>query len=139
MRVVLDTNIWVSAWLWRGIPGNFIRLARKQDIIICISEPLLTELENTLSYQKLQNKILTISLTKEQLLIGTREISSVYPITALNVPQLRDPDDNIILATAIASNAEAIITGDQDLLTLVKYQNIPIMTANTFLNTYFED
>lgn len=137
MKVVLDTNVWVSAWLWRGIPSNFIRLARQKEIIICTSEPLLTELENTLSYQKLQKKIRSLNFTKEQLLIGTREISNIYPITELNVPELRDPDDNIILATAIASNADVIITGDQDLLTLVEYQKIPIMTAKTFLNQWY--
>jgi uncharacterized protein len=135
MKVVLDTNVWVSAWLWRGIPNNFIRLARRKEILICISEPLLTELENTLSYQKLQKKIQSLNFTKEQLLIGTREISSIYPITELNVPELRDPDDNIILATAIASKADFLITGDQDLLTLGKYQQIPIITATDFLQS----
>lgn len=74
MKVVLDTNIWVSAWL--------------------------------------------------------------CPITELNVPELRDPDDNIILATAIASQADVIITGVQDLLTLIEYQKIPIMTAKSFLNQW---
>ena len=136
MKVVLDTNIWVSAWLWRGLLGNFIHLARQKQIIICTSELLLTELENTLSYQKLQKRIISLNFTKEQLLIGTREISNIYPITELNVPELRDPDDNIILATAIASKADVIITGDQDLLTLIEYQKIPIMTAKSFLNQW---
>ncbi len=49
MKVVLDTNIWVSAWLWRGTPGNFIRLGRIGSISICTSEALLSELQNTLS------------------------------------------------------------------------------------------
>lgn len=53
MKVILDTNIWVSAWLWRGIPGNLICLARYGKISICNSEALFAELENTLSYQKL--------------------------------------------------------------------------------------
>jgi len=137
MKVVLDTNIWVSAWLWRGLLGNFIHLARQKQIIICTSEGLLTELENTLSYQKLQKRIVSLNFTKEQLLIGTREISHIYPITELIVPELRDPDDNIILATAIASNADVIVTGDQDLLMLIEYQKIPIMTPKNFLNQYF--
>jgi uncharacterized protein len=76
-------------------------------------------------------------LTKEQLLIGTREITSIYAIPNLNVPELRDPDDIIVLATAIAGNAEVIITGDQDLLILQEYQNIQIMTAKNFLKRYF--
>ncbi|MFM7602932.1 MAG: putative toxin-antitoxin system toxin component, PIN family [Pseudanabaena sp.] len=76
MKVVLDTNVWVSAWLWRGLPTNLIYLARREEIQICISESLLAELENTLSYKKLQQKIQSLNLSKEQLLIGTREITS---------------------------------------------------------------
>jgi uncharacterized protein len=137
MKVVLDTNVWVSAWLWRGLPNNLIHLARKEELQICMSEALLGELVNTLSYKKLQKKIQSLNLTKEQLLIGTREITYIYPISNLNVPELRDPDDIIVLATAIAGNAEVIITGDQDLLILQEYQNIQIMTAKNFLKRYF--
>ncbi len=137
MKVVLDTNVWVSAWLWRGVPGNLIRLARKRQIIICTSEALLNELETTLNYDKLQKKIQSLNFTKEKLIEGTKELVVFYPINNLNVPELRDPDDTIVLATAIASNANIIITGDQDLLTLTEYQNISIMTASDFLTKYF--
>ncbi|WP_103667856.1 putative toxin-antitoxin system toxin component, PIN family [Pseudanabaena sp. BC1403] len=137
MKVVLDTNVWVSAWLWRGLPNNLIHLARREEIQICISESLFAELENTLSYKKLQQKIQSLNLTKEQLLIGTSEITYIYPIANLNVSELRDPDDNVVLATAIAANAKVIITGDQDLLVLQEYQNIQIVTAKDFLERYF--
>ena len=137
MKVVLDTNVWVSAWLWRGLPNHLIHLARREEIQTCISESLLAELENTLSYKKLQQKIQSLNLTKEQLLIGTREITYIYPIEELIVPDLRDPDDTVVLATAIAASAEVIITGDRDLLILQEYQNIKIMTATDFLEQYF--
>ncbi|WP_271254842.1 putative toxin-antitoxin system toxin component, PIN family [Pseudanabaena sp. Chao 1811] len=137
MKVVLDTNVWVSAWLWRGLPNNLIHLARREEIQICISESLLAELENTLSYKKLQQKIQSLNLTKEQLLIGTREITYIYPIEELIVPDLRDPDDTVVLATAIAASVEVIITGDRDLLILQEYQNMQIMTATDFLEQYF--
>jgi uncharacterized protein len=136
MKVVLDTNVWVSAWLWRGIPGNLIRLAREQQITICASEVLLNELENTLSYSKLQQKILSLNFTQDQLMIGTRELVQIYPISQLDVPGLRDKDDNIILATAISAQADLIITGDQDLLILCEYQGVIIKTAKDFLNEY---
>jgi len=137
MKVVLDTNVWVSAWLWRGLPNNLIHLARREEIQICISESLLAELESTLSYKKLQQKIQSLNLTKEQLLIGTREITYIYPIEELIVPELRDPDDTVVLATAIAASAEVIITGDRDLLILQEYKNMQIITATDFLEQYF--
>lgn len=137
MKVVLDTNVWISAWLWRGLPNNLIHLARREGIQVCISESLLAELENTFSYKKLQQKIQSLNLTKEQLLIGTREITYIYPIEELVVPELRDLDDTIVLATAIAASAEVIITGDRDLLILQEYQKMQIMTATDFLEQYF--
>ncbi len=53
------------------------------------------------------------------------------------VPELRDPDDAIVLATALAANAEAIVTGDGDLLVLNEFSGIPIVTPQDFLSRYF--
>jgi putative PIN family toxin of toxin-antitoxin system len=138
MKVVLDTNIWVSAWLWRGVPGHLIHLARMGKLTLCSSEALLAELANTFTYKKITQKIHSLNFTKEQLMLGTREIATIYQISEMTVPELRDPDDTIVLATAIASQANAIITGDLDLLILGEYQGIQIMTANDFLQQYFE-
>lgn len=138
MQVVLDTNIWVSAWLWRGIPGTFIRLGRIGEITICTSEALLAELEDILSSAKIQQKIESLNFTKEQLMEGTRELAKIYEISELNIPELRDPDDNIVVATAIAAEADVIITGDRDLLILSEYQGINIMTPKDFWQRYFE-
>lgn len=57
MRVVLDVNVWISALLWGGIPGQMLRLARNQQITIFTSEPLLLELETTLKCSKFQPQL----------------------------------------------------------------------------------
>lgn len=136
MKVVLDTNVWVSAWLWRGLHGELIGLARNQQIHICSSPALLAELEVTFSYEKLQQKIKSLEFTPEELLRGTEELVTVYSISELDVPELRDRDDRVVLATAIAAQADIIITGDKDLLVLLEYQQIPIMTVKDFLQHY---
>lgn len=136
MKVVLDTNVWVSAWLWRGLPGQLIALARNNRIVLCSSSALLEELKVTLSYEKLQQKINSLDLTIAELLMGTEELVTIYSIVPLEVPELRDSDDRIVLATAIAAEADVIITGDKDLLILSVYENIPIMTVNNFLQNY---
>jgi hypothetical protein len=102
MRVIIDTNLFVSGWLWGGIPARLFRLARSRQLIICASEPILAELEKTLSKQKLRGKLQSLGFTVEYLISGTRELVEVYPISAINVPDLRDRNDNMILATAIA-------------------------------------
>lgn len=139
MKIVLDTNIFVSGWLWAGIPARFFRLARTRQLIICASEPILAELENTLKKQKLQARLQSLSFTVNVLMSGTRELVEIYPISTLDVPELRDPNDNMILAMAIAAGAEAIVTGDLDLLVLQEYQGIRIVTTREFLERYFPD
>jgi hypothetical protein len=78
-----------------------------------------------------------MKLTALDVISLIRESVVLYPITELFVPELRDPDDSIVLATAIAAQAQVIITGNQDLLVLSQYKNIPIMNAQDFLQRYF--
>jgi uncharacterized protein len=139
MKIVVDTNIFVSGWLWGGIPARLFRLARTHQLIICASEPILTELETTLNKQKLQAKLQSLSFTVNGLMSGTGELVEIYPISTVNLPELRDAKDNMILGTAIAAGADAIVTGDLDLLVLQEYEGIPIVTAREFLDRYFPE
>ncbi|NJP08927.1 MAG: putative toxin-antitoxin system toxin component, PIN family [Leptolyngbyaceae cyanobacterium RU_5_1] len=137
MRIVLDTNVWVSGWLWGGISGRIIQLAETGTLTVCTSETLLEELQIVLERPKIQIKLNQLDGTVEALMRKTRQLAEVYPDTSLNVPQLRDPDDAIVLAIALIARAEAIVTGDQDLLVLDEFEGIPILTPTDFLNRYF--
>jgi putative PIN family toxin of toxin-antitoxin system len=137
MIVVLDTNIWVSAIIWGGIPDEIISLQEQGKIEIASSRKLLSELENTFNKKKIQTKLEALQLTTSSAFSLVYESVNIYSIEKLIVPELRDPDDTIVLATAIAANAEVIITGDLDLLILQEYQNMQIMTATDFLEQYF--
>ena len=136
MKVVLDTNIWVSAIIWGGIPDQILLLREQQKITIAMSQELLDELESTFNKRKLIPKLQALSLTVPTIINLIQESVIFYPIQKLNVRELRDADDNIILATAIAAESDVIITGDQDLLILFEYQGIAIRTAKDFLNEY---
>jgi uncharacterized protein len=137
MIVVLDTNVWVSAIIWGGIPDEILSLHEMGKIEIASSQKLLNELETTFNKKKIKPKLAALQLSIPSAISLVRDSVSLYPIQELIVPELRDPDDAIVLATAIASNAEVIITGDQDLLVLREYQNIQITTAKDFLERYF--
>jgi len=139
MKVVLDTNIFVSGWLWGGRPDRVLKLAEVYLITVCASEELLNELQSTLSQDKFCSKLQALSINLIDLMRGTRELVEVYPISDINLPTLRDPNDNMILATAIAANADAIVTGDRDLLVLQEYEGIVIVTAREFLERYFPE
>jgi uncharacterized protein len=58
---------------------------------------------------------------------------------SVEVPELRDPDDIVILETALAANAKVIITGDLDLLVLKEFNGIQILTPQAFVSRYFPD
>ncbi len=138
MKVVLDTNIWVSAVIWGGVPDEIVQFAEQGRITIAMSQELLDELEGTFNKTKLQPKLKALGLTGSTVIALIRSSVILYPIDELNVPELRDPDDTMVLATAIASQADAIITGDRDLLVLAEYQGIKIMAAQDFIQQYFD-
>lgn len=139
MKIVVDTNVFVSALLWGGIPACLFRLARISEIRICASEAILAELEKTLNKPKILVKCQSLGFRVSDLMNATRELVEVYSVSAINIPSLRDIDDNIIIATAIASQADIIITGDRDLLVFQEYQNLSILTVRDFLEEYFPE
>ncbi|MDZ8241656.1 MAG: putative toxin-antitoxin system toxin component, PIN family [Nostoc sp. ChiQUE01a] len=139
MRVILDVNVWISALLWGGVPAKTLRLARNQQINVFVSELLLLELETTLKRDKFQLRLQQRSYTVEDLMSVVQGLSNDYPTISVDAPQLRDPKDTVVLAAAVAANAEAIITGDLDLLVLIEFNKIPILTPQDFLSRYFPD
>ena len=139
MKVVLDTNIFLSGWLWGGTPDLVLKLGEDRLIDVCASEVLLNELQATLSRNKFRSKLQILGVTVSDLMAGVRYLVEVYPISEINVPSLRDRNDNMILATAIAADADAIVTGDLDLLVLQEYEGIVIVTARDFIDRYFPE
>ncbi|WP_448274177.1 putative toxin-antitoxin system toxin component, PIN family [Nostoc sp. DSM 114160] len=103
------------------------------------SEFLLLELETTLKRDKFQLRLQQRGYTVEDLISVVKGLSNDCPTVSVDAPQLRDPKDNLVLAAAVAANAEAIVTGDLDLLVLIEFNGIPILTPQDFLSRYFLD
>jgi len=137
MRILLDTNIWISGLLWGGNPRKIIQLAENETINLYTSLSLFEELEQTLNYPKLQLRLQKLGITVDYLLSEVRRINQFcQPLPLPPIPELRDPKDKIILETALAVPVEAIISGDEDLLVLGEFQQIKILTASDFLIRY---
>jgi uncharacterized protein len=137
MRVLLDTNVWISGLLWGGMPNQVVRLTRSGQITAIVSIEILNELRNTLSYPKLQAQLSRLEETAETLLQSIEEVSECVVAETIVVTELRDPKDAIVLAAALVGNAEVIVTGDQDLLVLGRFEDIEIMTPTDFIGRYF--
>ena len=134
MKVVIDFNVWVPALLWGDVPGQILRLVYEKTVESYVSAELLRELDATLRRAKFQLRLEKRQQTVAGLMAIATALCPSVPIEDVDIPDLRDPDDDKIIATAIAANAEVVITGDQDLLVLQDVQGIRILTPTQVLD-----
>lgn len=110
MRLVLDTNVVASAMLWDGAPKRLLQARRERRIELYTSAPLLSELTDILTRSKFDNKIAAAMLTADQLVDRYAELAQVVrPVTI--APTAPDPDDDVVIATALAARADWLVTG----------------------------
>jgi putative PIN family toxin of toxin-antitoxin system len=132
-RVVLDTNVLVSAALFReSKPAKVLKEILNQGELL-VSLGTLEELRNVLNRKKF-DRYITVKDRKE-FLAALIERSTLVELTA-KITICRDSKDNMILELAVSGEANFIITGDEDLLTLNPFQNIQIFTPD-FWFTHF--
>jgi len=129
VRVVLDTNAVVSALLWGGIPDQLLTAATEGRIELYTSEPLLAELTEVLPRPKFAQRIQKAGRTVGQLVEQYRGLAEVVEPAAITSGTLADPDDDHVLACALAARVDLIVSGDAHLLNLKAYQRIPIVTV----------
>ena len=130
MKIVLDTNILVSAIGWEGPPARILRACRAGRFSLLTSPQLLEELTKVLTYLKLQvfakhedlPQILEWLYSPERLVFPRRTIQVIAS----------DPSDNRVLEVATEGRAEAVISGDDHLLGLRVFERMPILTAAAF-------
>lgn len=137
MKVVIDTNIWVSGLLWGGLPNQVLQRVRQGVVQALATEPLLAEIARTFAYPKLQPKLQQRQETPSSLLLTVQELTQPCIPVQLIVPMLRDAKDLVVLEAAVGGNAGGIITGDRDLLVLGEFSGIPILSPQDFLQRYF--
>lgn len=130
-KIVLDTNILISALGWKGNPREILRKVLENELELVISQKQLLELKRVMNYPK-------FTFTEEQktkfmiILLGVAKIVETHD--SLDIIK-EDPCDNMILETAIENNSEYIITGDSHMLKLKTFKQIKIITPAEFIAT----
>jgi putative PIN family toxin of toxin-antitoxin system len=132
VRAVADTNTVVSAFLWGGVPAEVLAAAREQRLTLFTSAALIAELEDVLSREKFAARILQVGSTVADLIAGYRALAQLVRTTTMT-PVSRDPDDDQVLACALAAEADLIVTRDKDLRTLDPFRTIRILPAREAL------
>lgn len=132
-RVVLDTNILVSALLFKGDLARIVDLWKKGKIIPVLSRETFAEFKAVLEYPK-------FSLTRQEIKVIIEEellpYFEVIEITDDVEGICRDTDDDKFIACAVSASADFIVTGDKDLLDMGKYKSIKIISASVLLKMF---
>jgi len=134
MRIVIDTNIWVSGLLWKGDAWNLLSLAEKGRLSLCIAYPMLLELEEVLSYTKFKSRLQLLQQTPASLTAFALSLSMAFDVSRSGPPIVNaDPDDDIFLLCAATAKADFVVTEDRHLLALKSYLTIPIVNIRDFM------
>lgn len=131
MKIVIDTNVVISAAFFGGVPRKVLQAAIEEKIIVCATDSIVEE------YQEIRTEMVarkkgTLRDNIFDLYLG--KIKMIDAVTVVDV--CRDPDDNKFIACAVDAKAIYIVSGDKDLLTVKNYDAIEIVTAKEFYERY---
>lgn len=128
MRLILDTNVVMSALLWRGKPHQLLQAIRQHsNLQIYSSGTLLEELADVLTRPSATKQLALVDKRAREVLLDYIAAIQVIEVAPLPQPVCRDPDADQVLALALAASADLIVSGDKDLLSLSSFQGIPII------------
>lgn len=133
MKVVFDTNILVSALLWRGTPYHCLLAVRAGLAELILSPPIMEEFRSVLCEK--------FAMTKEEAEenIGVvREFSMLIDIPGVLRVVTDDPDDDKFVETALVAGARWLVSGDKHLLRLREYRGINVISARAFVDLLAE-
>jgi putative PIN family toxin of toxin-antitoxin system len=128
VRAVIDTNVLLSGLLWHGQPHMLLEHVRAGTLAMVSSPALLAELADVIGRPKFDAILVRANTSRVQAMAEVRQLAEVVEPPPLPAPVCRDPDDDEVLALALAAQVDLIISGDDDLLVLQAFEGIPILT-----------
>jgi len=132
LKIVLDTNVWISALIWGGKPVAIVEAAEQGMVDIFVSKSVIAEISQVLSYPKIE-KVYNSQLTRQQLMGQIlKNVKFVEATVKLKVIKEHPADDKII-ECAVSAKADYIVSGDKHLLNVLFYQKTQIVSVNEFI------
>ena len=135
MRIVLDTNVELSALLWHGTPHHLLAaIGQRSSIQLYSSTALLEELADVLTRPSASKRLALIGKTAREVLADY--VEAIELVEPASVPRVvvDDADDDQVIAAAVAARADLIVSGDRKhLLPLGSHQGIDIVEATEAL------
>ena len=134
MRAVFDTNVLVSALMFEQSTPARAFFAALQGGEVLLSTPLANEI-STILHRRRFNRYFSEEQRETFLIVLVQSSKLVEVIETIQA--CRDPKDNMLLELAVSGKADALITGDTDLLVLNPFKKIAILQPEAFLTVYF--
>jgi len=130
IRVVLDTNVLVSALLFGGMQDRLVARWKAGTVVPVFSKATFDEFRRVLTYPRF-----SLSETEIRVLIEDEVLPYADIVEILEEIQgvCPDPGDDIFLSCAVAAGVDAIVSGDKDLLDIGSFRKIPIISTQDFL------
>jgi len=130
IRGVVDSNVYISALVFGGVPSAVLQLAEEGEFTLWVSEPIRAEVEGVLT-RKFAWSEQRLSMARRAVWSLANLVTPRQPVTACD-----DPADNRILECALEAQAQVIVTGDDDLLRLKRFEGIQILAPRAFLDSH---
>lgn len=131
MKVVIDTNVVISAVFFGGVPRRIVEEAMAGIVQVCATAAIVEEYNEVVAemIERKQGR-----LRRDMLAPFIARLKLVEPVSSVAV--CRDPDDDKFISCAVDAGAKYIVSGDKDLLVLGKYKDIEIVTAKEFGDSF---
>lgn len=133
LKIVLDTSTIVSALFWEGNEAKLFRKIEDQRANVYITKEILDEVEDVIRRPKFVQVMVSIGLTPEQILEKIISMSQLVSAPKLNIDVCRDKKDNKFLECAENVEADYLVSGDDDLVSLKKYKDTSIVRTSEIL------
>ena len=130
IRVVLDTNVLISALLFSGPPSQLVSAWQSSRLRPVVSAQILEEYLRVLPYPKFDLTSTEIRSLIEEEVLPFIETVKVPPLA---IPKVRDPDDTKLITCAMTAGVRWLVSGDDDLLSLQRVQSVEIVSVTVFL------
>lgn len=132
MKVILDTNVFVSGVFFSGPPYRILEAWRDGKIQLVMSQEILDEYRRV--GESLAEQFSNVELQPMLELITTN--AELFSVQNLPEPVCKDPDDDKFLACALASKCKVIISGDKNLLKVSGFHGIRVIRPRDFVDEY---
>ena len=134
MKIVLDTNVFISGIFFSGPPSIILQAWRDSKIQIILSEEILEEYQYVA--EELASKFPAVDI--DQIIELLTIYGEVFETKGISVSVCEDPDDNKFIECAIASNSKLIVSGDKHLLNITGYQDISVLKPRDFIDNHLK-